>query len=44
LGAGSKLKATSSVPGVQFEINPIVEGRSTIKATYKGKSKIFLIN
>ena len=42
--AGSKLKATSSVPGVRFEINPIVEGRSTIKATYKGKSKIFLIN
>jgi hypothetical protein len=42
--AGSKLKATSSVPGVKFEINPIVEGRSTIKATYKGQTKIFLIN
>ena len=42
--AGSKLKATSSVPGVKFEINPIVEGRSTIKATYNGKTKIFLIN
>ena len=44
LDAGSKLKATSSVPGVRFEINPIVEGRSTIKATYNGKTKIFLIN
>ncbi|MBO7045533.1 MAG: hypothetical protein J6W38_04170, partial [Prevotella sp.] len=44
LDAGSKLKATSDVPGVKFEINPIVEGRSTIKATYKGKTKIFLIN
>ena len=42
--AGSKLKATSSVPGVRFEINPIVEGRTTIKATYNGQTKIFLIN
>ena len=44
LDAGSKLKATADVPGVKFEINPIVEGRSTIKATYKGKTKLFLIN
>ena len=44
LDAGSKLKATADVPGVKFEINPIVEGRSTIKATYKGQTKIFLIN
>jgi hypothetical protein len=44
LEASSKLKATSDVPGVKFEINPIVEGRSTIKATYKGQTKIFLIN
>ena len=44
LEASSKLKATSDVPGVKFEINPIVEGRATIKATFKGKTKIFLIN
>ena len=44
LDASTKLKATADVPGVKFEINPIVEGRTTIKATYKGKTKLFLIN
>ena len=42
--AGTKLKATSDVPGVKFEISPVVEGRATIKATYNGLTKIFLIN
>ena len=42
--AGVKLKATSDVPGVKFDISPIVEGRATIKATYNGQTKIFLIN
>ena len=43
--AGVKLKATSDAPnGVKFDISPIVEGRATIKATYNGKTKIFLIN
>ena len=41
---GSKLAATADVPGVKFDISPIVEGRATIKATYKGNTKIFLIN
>ena len=41
---GSKLQATSDVPGVKFEVSPIVEGRATIKATYNGQTKIFLIN
>ena len=44
LKAGTKLKATSDVPGVKFEVSPIIEGRATIKATYKGQTKIFLIN
>ena len=44
LGNGSKLAATADVPGVKFDISPIVEGRATIKATYKGNTKIFLIN
>ena len=45
LDASSKLKATSDAPnGVKFDISPIVEGRATIKATFKGKTKIFLIN
>ena len=29
---------------LKFDISPIVEGRATIKATYQGKTKIFLIN
>ena len=41
---GSKLQATADVPGVKFEVSPIVEGRATIKATYNGQTKIFLIN
>ena len=45
LDASSKLKATSDAPNsVKFDISPIVEGRATIKATYQGKTKIFLIN
>ena len=41
---GSKLAATADVPGVKFDISPIIEGRATIKATYQGNTKIFLIN
>jgi len=44
LKAGTKLEARADVPGVKFDISPIVEGRATIKATYKDKTKIFLIN
>ena len=44
LGANSVLKATSTDPSVKFEISPVVEGRATIKATYQGQTKIFLIN
>ncbi len=41
---GSQLRATSTNPAVKFEVSPIVEGRATVKATYNGKTKIFLIN
>ena len=45
LDPGVKLEATSDAPdGVKFEISPVVEGRATVKATFKGKTKIFLIN
>lgn len=44
LNDNSSLKATASDPSVKFEISKIVEGRATIKATYNGKTKIFLIN
>ena len=40
----SKIRATSSNPKVKFEISPIVDGRATVKATYNGLTKIFLIN
>ena len=38
------IKASSNIPGVKFEISKIVEGRATVKATYKGKTKVYLIN
>lgn len=44
LSDSSKLRAISENPEVKFEISPIVEGRATIKATYNGLTKIFLIN
>lgn len=44
LKKGTVLKATADKPGVTFEISPIVEGRATIKCTYNGLEKIYLIN
>ena len=44
LKANSVLKASSELPDVKFEISPITDGRATISATYKGKTKFFLIN
>ena len=44
LKANTKLEAKADVPGVKCEISPIVEGRATVKATYNGQTKIFLIN
>ena len=40
----SVIEASSNVPEVKFEISKVVEGRATVKATYNGKTKIFLIN
>ena len=40
----SKLKVTASDPSVTIEVSPIVEGRATVKCTYQGKEKIYLIN
>ena len=44
--AGSKLQATceKAPNAVKFEISSVVAGRATIKAIYKGKEKVFLIN
>ena len=45
----AKIEAKATGNGIKqgdvvFEFSPIVEGRSTVKATYKGQTKIFLIN
>jgi len=46
LKTGSKLQATceKAPNAVKFDISRIVNGRATVKATYKGKEKIYLIN
>ncbi len=44
LRANSELKATANDPAVQLEVGPIADGRATVKATYKGCRKTFLIN
>ena len=44
LKANTKLEAKANVPGMKCEVSAIVEGRATVKATYNGQTKIFLIN
>jgi hypothetical protein len=46
LKADSKIKATCEMApiAVKFEVSPVVDGRASVKATYKGVSKYFLIN
>jgi hypothetical protein len=40
----SVIKVIPSHPSVQFEVSPIVEGRATVKCTYNGLTKTYLIN
>ncbi len=44
LHKGSTLRITASDPSVKTEVSPIVEGRATLRATYQGQTKTFLIN
>ena len=46
LKVGSKVQATceKAPRAVEFDISPVVAGRATIKATYRGKEKVYLIN
>ena len=44
LNAGTKLKATANSRDVRCSVSPIVDGRATVTATYKGKTKTFRIN
>ena len=41
---GSVISATSDVPGVKIEVLTGNDERGTVKATYNGQTKIFLIN
>ena len=40
----SKLEIKASDPAVQVEVSPIVAGRATIRCSYNGLEKIYLIN
>ena len=40
----SVIKASASDPSVKIEVSPIVAGRTSVKATYKGQDKWYLIN
>ena len=44
LTSTTRLQATSSHPDVRIQVSPITDGRATIRCTYKGKEKIFLVN
>jgi len=41
---GSKLEVKASDPAVKVEVSPIVEGRATVKCTWNGLQKIYLVN
>lgn len=42
--AGAKIEAKASDPNVTFSISTGTEFRATVRATYKGREKVFLIN
>ncbi len=42
--AGARVEAQSDVPEVAFNITTDKDNRATVKATYKGQTKVFLIN
>ncbi len=44
LSSRSLIKASASDPSVSIEVSPIVAGRASVKCTYRGQDKIFLVN
>ncbi len=44
LKSNSVLKVNASDPAVRVEVSSIVDGRATVRCSYKGKEKIYLIN
>ena len=41
---GSVIKATASDPAVSITVGKIVDGRASVKCTYNGQDKVYLIN
>ena len=41
---GSVIKATASDPAVSINVGKIVDGRASVKCTYNGQDKVYLIN
>ena len=41
---GSVIKATASDPAVSITVGRIVDGRASVKCTYNGQDKVYLIN
>lgn len=44
LTSTSEIKVAPSHPAVKYEVSRITEGRATVKCTYNGLTKIYLIN
>jgi len=44
LQSGSRITASASSPDVQIQVGAISDNRSTVRFTYKGKTKTYLIN
>ena len=40
----SVIEVTATQPGVRSEVSPITDGRATVRCTYNGLEKIYLIN
>lgn len=44
LNSSSEITVHPSHPSVKYEVSSITEGRATVKCTYNGQTKIYLIN
>lgn len=44
LKADSSIKVESNDPSVSFKVSKIEDGRATVRCTYKGQEKVYLIN
>ncbi|MBO7172186.1 MAG: hypothetical protein J6V52_04455, partial [Bacteroidaceae bacterium] len=44
LTSTTRLQATSPHPDVKIQVGTVTDGRATIRCTYNGKEKIFLVN